>query len=460
MIVPSPDRLRTRLRVSRGALAHSVSAAAWRGALEVRRADPTTAVALRVGLAVLIVLVAGGLSGQTEVAGFAALGALASAFLRYEPYPRLARRLAGVAGLIVASTAFGAMLGVTGAGIWVQVVAVSAAAALVYWLVQVAGITGPGPVVMIFAATGAAGYADTAVAAGHAVAAAAAGGLVGWLVAMAPMLTHPHSPSRIAVARALAAVAEVEQLGADAVPAARAAIDRARDALADTPSRRVDRHVLELLALVDAAEATLDGHRADTAALDDFARLEAELRRVRSDIGTPRVDAAAAGLPAPRGRETRKRTTDRRLWSGATRVGVASLVAGGLASACGLSHPLWAILGAVATLQGVNYSHTVQRGIQRLLGNAAGAVLAAAFLAVDPGYWPLAIAAVACQTGAELTVTRNYTAATTFVTGTALLLTAIGNPVGADVAAARVGDTLIGVVIGVALAALTVRADD
>ncbi|WP_168707335.1 FUSC family protein [Gordonia paraffinivorans] len=460
MIVPSPDRLRTRLRVSRGALAHSVSAAAWRGALEVRRADPTTAVALRVGLAVLIVLVAGGLSGQTEVAGFAALGALASAFLRYEPYPRLARRLAGVAGLIVASTAFGAMLGVTGAGIWVQVVAVSAAAALVYWLVQVAGITGPGPVVMIFAATGAAGYADTAVAAGHAVAAAAAGGLVGWLVAMAPMLTHPHSPSRIAVARALAAVAEVEQLGADAVPAARAAIDRARDALADTPSRRVDRHVLELLALVDAAEATLDGRRADTAALDDFARLEAELRRVRSDIGTPRVDATAAGLPASRGRETRKRTTDRRLWSGAARVGVASLVAGGLASACGLSHPLWAILGAVATLQGVNYSHTVQRGIQRLLGNAAGAVLAAAFLAVDPGYWPLAIAAVACQTGAELTVTRNYAAATTFVTGTALLLTAIGNPVGADVAAARVGDTLIGVVIGVALAALTVRADD
>ena len=87
-------------------------------------------------------------------------------------------------------------------------------------------------------------------------------------------------------------------------------------------------------------------------------------------------------------------------------------------------------------------------------------MLAAAFLAVDPGYWPLAIAAVACQTGAELTVTRNYAAATTFVTGTALLLTAIGNPVGADVAAARVGDTLIGVVIGVALAALTVRADD
>ena len=352
------------------------------------------------------------------------------------------------------------MLGVTGAGIWVQVVAVSAAAALVYWLVQVAGITGPGPVVMIFAATGAAGYADTAVAAGHAVAAAAAGGLVGWLVAMAPMLTHPHSPSRIAVARALAAVAEVEQLGADAVPAARAAIDRARDALADTPSRRVDRHVLELLALVDAAEATLDGRRADTAALDDFARLEAELRRVRSDIRTPRVDAAAAGLPASRARETRRRTTDRRLWSGASRVGVASLVAGALASACGLSHPLWAILGAVATLQGVNYSHTVQRGIQRLLGNAAGTVLAAAFLAVDPGYWPLAIAAVACQTGAELTVTRNYAAATTFVTGTALLLTAIGNPVGADVAAARVGDTLIGVVIGVALAALTVRADD
>lgn len=141
-------------------------------------------------------------------------------------------------------------------------------------------------------------------------------------------------------------------------------------------------------------------------------------------------------------------------------MGFASLLSGGLAAAFGLSHPLWAILGAIATLQGVNYSHTVQRGIQRLLGNAAGAVLAGAFLATDPGYWPLIAAAVACQTGAELTVTRNYAAATTCVTGMALLLTALGDPVGPGVAAARVGDTLIGVAIGIVLAALTIRGDD
>ncbi|MHC3004673.1 FUSC family protein [Gordonia sp. GN26] len=456
---PASTRDRSRLQHSRRALAHSVSPVAWRSTLEFRRADPTVAIAVRVGLAGAIVLVAGGLLGRTEIAGFAALGSLAAAFLRYEPYPRLARKLAGVAGLIVAYTAFGAALGVAGAPIWTQVVLVSAGAGIAYWLTLVFGITGPGPVVMIFAAAGAAGFADTWADAASVTGAAALGGLVGWAVAMAPSLSHPHSPSRVAVARALAAVSATEQHRDQAVPAARAAITRARETIALTPRRRVDAHVHELIALLDAAENTLDGRESGLSRQDDFARLEAELRKVRSDIRTPRTPDAPLPVTAPAPGYLRA-ATDKTFWFSASRVAVASLIAGIFAVAVGLDHPLWAILGTIATLQGVNYGHAVQRGIQRLLGNTAGALLAAALIFAGLGYWPLVVMVVACQTAAELTVTRNYALASTFVTAMALLVTSIGHPAGTGIAATRVGDTLVGVVVGILVAALTIRPDD
>ncbi|MBM7276660.1 FUSC family protein [Gordonia rubripertincta] len=449
----------SRLQHSRRALAHSVSPAAWRGTLEFRRADPTVAIAFRVGLAGAIVLVAGGLLGLTEIAGFAALGSLAAAFLRYEPYPRLARKLAGVAALIVAYTALGAVLGVVGASIWTQVVLVSAGAGLAYWLVLVFGITGPGPVVMIFAAAGAAGFADTWADAASVTGAAVLGGLVGWVVAMAPALSHPHSPARVAVARALAAVSAIEQQGDRAVTAAHAVIARARETIACTPKRRVDDHVRELVALLDAAEDALDDRESGSPRRNDFARLEAELRKVRSDIRTPRTapQTRPGTTRAPGHRRTAK---DKALWFSAARVGLASLVAGAFAAGVGLDHPLWATLGTIATLQGVNYGHAVQRGIQRLVGNTAGALLAAVLIFAGLGYWPLVVVVVACQTAAELTVTRNYAVASTFVTAMALLLTSIGHPVGTGIAAARIGDTLVGVVVGVVLAAFTIRLDD
>ncbi|SDU80325.1 FUSC family protein [Gordonia westfalica] len=457
---PAIARDRNRLQHSRRALAHSVSPAAWRRTLEFRRADPTVAIAVRVGLAGAIVLVVGGLLGRTEIAGFAALGSLAAAFLRYEPYPRLARKLAGVAALIVAYTALGATLGVAAAPIWSQVVLVSAGAGIAYWLVLVFGITGPGPVVMIFAAAGAAGFADTWADAASVTVASALGGLAGWLVAMAPALSHPHSPSRVAVARALAAVSATEQQGAESVPAAQAAIDRARETIALTPKRRVDEHVHELAALLDVAEDTLTDQEPGRSRRDDFARLEAELRKVRSDLRTPRAKSPGSPpvtKPAP---DHLRAAKDKALWFSASRVGLASLIAGTFAVAVGLDHPLWATLGAIATLQGVNYGHAVQRAIQRLLGNAAGALLAAALISADLRYWPIVAVIVVCQMGAELTVTRNYAVASTFVTAMALLLTTIGHPGGTDIAAARVGDTLVGVVVGVILAALTIRPDD
>lgn len=456
---------RPQLRHTRGALAHPLSASAWKDALEVRRGDPTVAVALRVGLATMLALVGGGLLGYGQVAGFAALGALTSAFLRYEPYPRLAVRLPWVGLGIVGYTAFGAALGAMGAPLWVQIVVLSLGSAVAYWVFTAFSLMGPGPVILIFAAAGAAGFSDGWTDAGLVTAAAAIGALLGYVVAMLPALSHPHTPARLAVARALAAVSAVEIRGAEAVPIARQSIRKARETVALNAPRRPDTHVHELAALLDAAETVLDSGSHDTvrARRDDFARFEKELRKARRDIEIPRVDAEGRPvLPTPPGfvREGCGRLLDRLVLIGAARILVASLLAASLAALIGLDHPLWAAMGAMAALQGLNYRNTVQRGIQRLVGNVGGAMIAAVLLAIDLGYWPVVAAAVLFQTVTELTVTRNYGLASVGVTTMALLLTGLGQHAGPGLAVNRVADTLIGVVVGVIVAAVTIRRDD
>jgi len=456
---------RPQLRHTRGALAHPLSASAWKDALEVRRGDPTVAVALRVGLATMLALVGGGLLGYGQVAGFAALGALTSAFLRYEPYPRLAVRLPWVGLGIVGYTAFGAALGAMGAPLWVQIVVLSLGSAVAYWVFTAFSLMGPGPVILIFAAAGAAGFSDGWTDAGLVTAAAAIGALLGYVVAMLPALSHPHTPARLAVARALAAVSAVEIRGAEAVPIARQSIRKARETVALNAPRRPDTHVHELAALLDAAETVLDSGSHDTsrARRDDFARFEKELRKARRDIEIPRVDAEGRPvLPTPPGfvREGCGRLLDRLVLIGAARIFVASLLAASLAALIGLDHPLWAAMGAMAALQGLNYRNTVQRGIQRLVGNVGGAMIAAVLLAIDLGYWPVVAAAVLFQTVTELTVTRNYGLASVGVTTMALLLTGLGQHAGPGLAVNRGADTPIGSVVRVIVAAVTIRRDD
>lgn len=466
---------RDRLRDSGGALAHSVSATAWREALEIRRGDPTIAVAVRVGVATLIALVGGGLLGHPEVAGFAALGALCSAFLRYEPFPRLATKLACVAGGLIAFTAFGATLGAVGLPMWLQILLLSGAAGVSFWLFTAFRLTGPGPVILIFAAAGAAGFAHSAADVGLVTAAAAIGSMVGWTIAMLPALSHPQSPARVAVARALASVSALESVavesdGAAEVATARRNIAAAREVIALGGDRRIRTHSRELLALLDAAENVLDSGSHDTvrARRDDFRRFETELRKVRRDIDIPRIDAegVVVGGAGVAGRfwgfvgDGVRRLRDGEILMGVARVAIASLLAGWFAAAVGMDHPLWATMGAMAALQGVNYRHTVQRAIQRLIGNAFGAMLAAVLLVLDPGYWPLVVVIVVLQTATEMFVTRNYALASVFVTAMALMLTGLGTGLGPDVALSRVGDTLIGVVVGVIVAALTLQRGD
>lgn len=469
---PAPSDIDySRVRHSGHALAHSVSPAAWHSALEFRRADAVLASAVRVGLAVLIVLIGGGLLGQTQLSGFAALGALSAAFARNEPYRQLAVKVALIGAGVVAYIALGAGLGAAALPGAVVITVLAVAAGLAFWLLGAFRIPGPGPVILIFGASGAAGFATTVVDLWSAVAAAAIGALVGWATTMSPALLHPYGPSRIAVARALAAVSALESAAPATVDAdrvtARAAITLAREVIV-LATRRPDHHLGELLALLAAAETVVDTGRYDDIRTrgEDFALLESQLRRVRRDIEIPRIGPAVGDISAELARPENFLRTGARalrepgLLAGVARVVVASLLAGWIAFALGVHHPLWATMGAMAVLQGTSYHHTVQRAIQRLLGNIAGALLAAGLFAAALGYWPLVIVIAVGQTLAEIFVVRNYAIASIAVTAVALLLTGLGEQADAAVAAGRVVDTLIGVVVGVLVAALTIaRAD-
>lgn len=142
------------------------------------------------------------------------------------------------------------------------------------------------------------------------------------------------------------------------------------------------------------------------------------------------------------------------------RIAVASALAGWAALAIGLEHPLWATMGATAALQSVSYASTVQRSIQRLIGNITGAAVAMALIALGMGFWPTVVVIVALQTFTEFYVTRNYALATTAITPMALLMLGLTGGLTTSMALSRVADTAVGVIIGVVIAALTILPGD
>lgn len=103
---------------------------------------------------------------------------------------------------------------------------------------------------------------------------------------------------------------------------------------------------------------------------------------------------------------------------------------------------------------------TVHRGVQRLLGNVGGALLAAALLALPLGYWGAVVAIVIFQTVAEIASTVNYAVTSLAVTPMELLLTGLGAGLAPSVALDRVLDTAVGIVTGIVIAAVTITGAD
>ena len=362
LTVPVIDRVHR----SRSALLHSVDPQTWRSAVvTVETGNTAVASAVRVGLAVALVLVVGGLTGHRDVAGFAALGALTSAFCRPDPFRVRLPRLVVTGVMVTGYVALGAVLGAAGVSLAGAVVAIALAAGFAALLLGALRVVGPGPVVMVFAAAGAADFANSADDVWKASTAAVIGAVVGVVASLAPWCVM-------------------------------------------------------------------------------------WVRRER-----PHPSAARASLV-----QELKRIGDAELLSRSLRIVVAGGVAAGVVAAVGLQHPMWAAMGAVATLQGVNYHLTVTRGVQRLLGNVGGAAIAAGLLALPIGYWGAVVLIAVLQVLAETLVTVNYALCSLLVTPMALMLTALGAGLAPEVAVDRVLDTAVGVVIAVVLAAFTIAHHD
>ncbi|MFG2444450.1 FUSC family protein [Nocardia fluminea] len=462
--LPNPPDAPARLRHSRGALAHSVSAATWRRALEMRSADATVAVSLRVGAAAALVFAGCGLLDLRQYVGFAVLGALASAFARHEPLVRVAAKVSFVGVLVVTFVAGGGLLALAHVPMWAEVALMSVGAAVAAMSISAFRITGPGPVILVFAATAAVGYATTPGQLVHACSAAAIGAAIGLLAQTAPLLVLPLGPARLAVARALSAVAALDRGGA--VDPALAAIAHAREKVALSGIRSGDaRHHRDLIALLDEAEAAVDDWTAgDRTRLLDVVRHEAELRKIkrRSIIFDRDAPARVSTLPRPE-RFTAAGLSGLRspvVLGNAARIALASACAGWFAAAAGLANPLWASMGAMAAMQGVSYAMTVQRGIQRLLGNVGGALIGALLIAASSGYWATAVMIVVLQVSAEVMAARNYALTSLAVTPMALLMVGLGVHLTPEIGVSRIVDTLIGVTIGVVIAAVTISRSD
>ncbi|MFJ2666758.1 FUSC family protein [Nocardia fluminea] len=462
--LPNPPDASARLRHSRGALAHSISASTWRRALEMRSADATVAVSLRVGAAAALMFAGFGLLDLRQYVGFAVLGALSSAFARHEPMVRVAATVSFVGALVVMFVAGGGLLALAHVPMWAEVALMAVGAAVAAMSISAFRITGPGPVILVFAATAAVGYVTTPGQLVHACSAAAIGAAVGLLAQTAPLLVLPLGPARLAVARALSAVAALDRGGP--VEPARAAIAHAREKVALTGIRNGDAaHHRDLLILLDEAEAAVDDWTAgNPTRLLDVVRHEGELRKIKrhSIIFDRDAPARVSTLPRPESFMVTGLSGLRSpvVLGNAARIALASACAGWFAAAAGLASPLWATMGAMAAMQGVSYAMTVQRGIQRLLGNVGGALIGALLIAASLGYWATAVVIVVLQVSAEVMAARNYALTSLAVTPMALLMVGLGVHLSPEIGVSRIVDTLIGVTIGVVVAAVTISRSD
>ena len=127
-----------------------------RSALTLDLSKASFAVPVRVGVAVGGVLIVGGLLGLTDIAGFAALGALVAAFCRPDPYRVRSGRLAALGVGMVLATLVGAVIGVSGGALVTEIVVIALLAGAAAAFIASVRIAGPGAVVFVFAAASAA----------------------------------------------------------------------------------------------------------------------------------------------------------------------------------------------------------------------------------------------------------------------------------------------------------------
>ncbi|MGO1406240.1 FUSC family protein [Agrococcus casei] len=135
---------------------------------------------------------------------------------------------------------------------------------------------------------------------------------------------------------------------------------------------------------------------------------------------------------------------------------VAVLLAGTIATAAGIGHPFWAMIAAVVPIPMHRIRHQVVRSSHRVVGTLLGLALSAAILLGDIPTWSLLILLPLLQFSVEFFVGKNYAIACVFITPLAIVLTFLAFPVPIEsLMFDRLIETLIGVVVGMAVSAAT-----
>ncbi|PZA18847.1 FUSC family protein, partial [Modestobacter versicolor] len=126
--------------------------------------------------------------------------------------------------------------------------------------------------------------------------------------------------------------------------------------------------------------------------------------------------------------------------------------AGTLAAALDLHSPYWAATAAVAVLLGTDARHTRARALHRVTGTLLGTILTAALFWLDLPAGPTVALIGLMLVCVELLVVNQYVLAVSLITPVSLSLVHLGagSPPGADLIAIRLGETLVGIAVGLA----------
>ncbi|GAB7047396.1 hypothetical protein JCM9534A_25220 [Catenuloplanes indicus JCM 9534] len=181
-----------------------------RESARLRAADAAWAFAFRAGLAVAVPVVVLVALGEPAWAATAAFGSFAALYARDELYRPRARQLALIAAGLVAAVTAGTVAAVLGGVAPIVVVALTGGVAT--WLCTAYRVGPPAGLMFAFAAAVASALPATAGAVGRNAALAAGAAAWAWLVAMAGAVIDRDAPRRLAVARALRAVAALEDV--------------------------------------------------------------------------------------------------------------------------------------------------------------------------------------------------------------------------------------------------------
>ncbi|WP_343665078.1 FUSC family protein [Paraburkholderia tropica] len=438
--------------------------------------------AVRAGLCCGIPVMAGWFAGDIHAGLLATIGSFTALYGSDRPYRNRAVHLAAIAFALAAVVSLGICVAPHAV---LAVVVVALIAALATFVCNSLHIGPPGAYMFALACASGTGMAAGGADPIHSGLYVLCGGIVSWLAHMAGALLDRRGPERAAIAsaaEAVAAFAESQDAAKRVVARHRAAraLDDAWTTLvtwqsssssqrsSGTPGdpvldalRRQGRRLHRIFSELLTETGAQDARRAECLQLAREAR---HLGDEASHAPLPDAPSAAARFPLSRRTAFASLRESVVPWSNplllAARVGVATLIAGGIGVALGLDRAYWGMAAVVVVLnQAYGWPGTFRRACYRVLGTLAGLILAWAVLAAHPqGLW-IAAAVGLLQFAIEIWVVLQYAVAAIFITANALTIAAGGQgfPAITHLFSARALDTAIGCAVALAVFHFTVR---